>query len=204
MGTYPKEVLIEEQGLRDGLQSEKTIVATEKKLELINAVVAAGLKRVQVTSFVHPELVPQLADAEEVCKGLKQTDGVIFTGLVLNTKGIERAANAGLKNVEASISASDTHSRKNAHASLKEARKRFAQMVKAITDLANELCNGALVFSLEGGYNLTALAASVKATFDVLLGNTVIDDPLGQPTGRLATPNISQLIKAVQERHGLR
>jgi hydroxymethylglutaryl-CoA lyase len=130
MGTYPKEVLIEEQGLRDGLQSEKTIVAAEKKLELINAVVAAGLKRVQVTSFVHPELVPQMADAEQVCKGLKQTDGIIFTGLVLNTKGIERAANAGLKNVEASISASDTHSRKNAHASLKEARKRFTQMVK--------------------------------------------------------------------------
>ena len=130
MMTYPKEVLIEEQGLREGLQSEKTIVPTEKKLELINAVVDAGLKRVQVTSFVHPGLVPQMADAEEVCKGLKPSAGIIFTGLVLNTKGIQRAANAGLKNVEASISASDTHSRKNANASLAEARKSFAEMVK--------------------------------------------------------------------------
>ena len=130
MVTYPKEVLIEEQGLRDGLQREKTFVPTEKKLELINAVVDAGVKRVQVASFVHPKLVPQMADAEEVCKGLKQTDGVIFTGLVLNTIGIERAANVGLMHVEASISASDTHSRKNANASLEEARKRFAEMVK--------------------------------------------------------------------------
>ena len=127
---YPENVLVEEQGLRDGLQSEKTIVPTERKLELINALVDAGLKRIQVASFVHPKLVPQMADAEEVCKGLSPSNGVIFSGLVLNTKGIDRAANAGLKHVAASISASDTHSRKNANASLAEARKRFAEMVK--------------------------------------------------------------------------
>ncbi|UCD82435.1 MAG: hydroxymethylglutaryl-CoA lyase [Desulfobacterales bacterium] len=130
MINYPKEVVIEEQGLRDGLQSEKALVPKEKKLELIHAVVDAGVKRVQVTSFVHPKLIPQMADAEDVCQGLKHTKDVIFSGLVLNTKGIERAANAGLKHVAASISASDTHSRKNANASLAEARKRFAEMVK--------------------------------------------------------------------------
>ena len=107
---YPKEVVIEEQGLRDGLQNEKTFVPTEKKLELINAVVNAGVKRVQVTSFVHPKLVPQMADAEDVCKGLQQTHNVIFSGLVLNTKGIERAAHAGLKHVSASFSASISRS----------------------------------------------------------------------------------------------
>ena len=127
---YPKEVIIEEQGLRDGLQSEKALVPKEKKLELINAVVDAGVKRVQVASFVQPKLIPQMADAEAVCQGLKQTSGVIFSGLVLNPRGIERAANTGLKHVAASISASDTHSRKNANASLAEARKRFGEMVK--------------------------------------------------------------------------
>ncbi len=71
MINYPKEVVIEEQGLRDGLQSEKALVPKEKKLALINAVVDAGVKRVQVTSFVHPKLTPQMADAEAVCKGLK-------------------------------------------------------------------------------------------------------------------------------------
>ena len=79
----------------------------------------------------------------------------------------------------------------------------LAQMVKVIKELASELCNGRLVLCLEGGYNLTALVASVKATFDVLLGNDTIDDPLGQSLRRLATPSISQLIKAIQERHGL-
>jgi len=130
MINYPKQVVIEEQGLRDGLQNEKALVPKEKKLELINAVVDAGVKRVQVTSFVHPKLIPQMADAEAVCQGLKQTSGVIFSGLVLNPRGIERAANTGLKHVAASISASDTHSRKNANASLAEARKRFGEMVK--------------------------------------------------------------------------
>lgn len=130
MAEFPENVVIEEQGLRDGLQSEKTYVPTEKKLELIDAVVDAGIKRVQVTSFVHPKLIPQMADAEAVCAGLKEKPGVIFSGLVLNAKGIERAADAGLSHVSASISASDTHSRKNANASLPEARQRFADMVK--------------------------------------------------------------------------
>lgn len=130
MVAYPKKVIVEEQGLRDGLQSEKTFLPTERKLEIVGAVVDAGVKRVQVTSFVNPKLIPQLADAEQVCAGLQKRDGVVYSGLVLNPKGIERAAQAGLTHVAASISASDTHSRKNANASLAEARQRFSEMVR--------------------------------------------------------------------------
>lgn len=79
----------------------------------------------------------------------------------------------------------------------------FAQVVKIIKGLADELCSGRLVFSLEGGYNLTALATSVKATFDVLLGNTNIEDPLGQTRHRWAAPSIAPLIKAIKEIHNL-
>jgi len=79
----------------------------------------------------------------------------------------------------------------------------FARIVKIIKGLANELCNGRLVFSLEGGYNLNALAASVKTTLDVLLGNTNIEDPLGQPPHRFATPGINHLITAIKEIHTL-
>ncbi len=79
----------------------------------------------------------------------------------------------------------------------------FAQMVKIIKELADELCSGRLVFSLEGGYNITALAASVKATFEVLLGNTNIEDPLGQTRYRWTVPNIDPLIKAIKETHNL-
>jgi acetoin utilization deacetylase AcuC-like enzyme len=79
----------------------------------------------------------------------------------------------------------------------------FGQMVKIIKGLADELCSGRLVFSLEGGYNLTVLAASVKGTFDVLLGNTDVEDPLGQPPHKFEPPSIDSLIKSIKEMHGL-
>ncbi len=79
----------------------------------------------------------------------------------------------------------------------------FTQVVRIIKELADELCSGRLVFCLEGGYNLTVLAASVKATFDVLLGNPSIDDPLGQPPHRFATPSLTHLIQAIKGIHAL-
>jgi len=79
----------------------------------------------------------------------------------------------------------------------------FAQMVRIIKELADELCGGRLVFSLEGGYNPNALAASVKATFDVLLGNTKIDDSLGQAPRSFGAPKIDLLIRAIKEVHAL-
>jgi len=130
MVDYPKYVVIEEQGLRDGLQSEKVIIPTAKKIELIHKIVTAGVKRVQVTSFVNPRLVPQMADAEEICRQLDHNNDVVYSGLVLNETGVLRAADAGLKHIGASISASDTHSRKNANASLVDVRKRFAKMIR--------------------------------------------------------------------------
>jgi hydroxymethylglutaryl-CoA lyase len=130
VNSYPKNIVIEEQGLRDGFQNEKKFVPTAKKLEIIGVIADAGIKRIQVTSFVHPKLVPQLADAEKICKGLDHSGDALYSGLVLNTKGIERAANAGLRHVAASISTSDAHSQKNANASLSEARKRIADMIK--------------------------------------------------------------------------
>lgn len=79
----------------------------------------------------------------------------------------------------------------------------FAQMVKIIKELASELCNGRLVFSLEGGYELTALATSVKATFNVLLGNSNIEDPLGQSPHQFEAPSVTRLIQSVKEIHNL-
>jgi len=103
MSTYPPNIVIEEQGLRDGLQGENLLIPTARKLELIEAIADAGLKRIQVTSFVNPKMVPQMADAEKICKGLDFSRDVLYSGLVLNTRGLERAADAGLRHVEASI-----------------------------------------------------------------------------------------------------
>ncbi len=79
----------------------------------------------------------------------------------------------------------------------------FARMVKVIKGLAGELCRGRLIFSLEGGYNLAALSLAVKATFDVLLGNTAIEDPLGKSPHRFKAPDITSLIKLIKEIHQL-
>jgi hydroxymethylglutaryl-CoA lyase len=90
------------------------MIPTAMKVEIINDLVAAGLKHIQVASFVNPSRVPQMADAEEVIKRLPESEGLTFSGLVLNTRGVRRALEAGLNHVEISLSASDTHSRKNA------------------------------------------------------------------------------------------
>ena len=79
-----------------------------------------------------------------------------------------------------------------------------AQMVSLIKGLADELCGGRLVLTLEGGYNTTALATSIKATLDVLLGNSHIEDPLGQPPHQSTAPNLSPLIKEIKGKHDLR
>ena len=90
-----KSIEFMEVGPRDGLQNEKTIISTQDKLELIARAIDAGARRIEVTSFVNPRRVPQMADAAEVCAGLPEADGVIYTGLVLNAKGGERAIATG-------------------------------------------------------------------------------------------------------------
>lgn len=122
-------IIIDEQGLRDGLQSLPRIVPLEMKLDFIRALIHAGIRRIQVTSFVHPKWVPAMADAERVCSQLPQDANVEFSALVLNKKGVERASQAGIRFVAASISASNTHSKKNANQTLDEAKKEFKEMV---------------------------------------------------------------------------
>ncbi len=127
-------IVIEDQGLRDGFQVEQQLVPTDVKLAFIEALVDAGLSRLQVCSFVNPKAVPQMADAEQLCARLPKREGVILSGLVLNGRGIDRAVRAGLSHVACSYSASDTHSRKNTRMSLAEAQIDYARTVKTAKD----------------------------------------------------------------------
>ncbi len=126
---FPKKVILSEVGPREGFQFEKRIIPTELKVELIGCLADAGLRHIQVASFVHPKLVPQMADAEKLFESLPKRENIKYSGLVLNTKGIERACLAGVECVEISISSSDTHSRKNSGMSLKEAIENGTKMV---------------------------------------------------------------------------
>ncbi|MCF8105028.1 MAG: hydroxymethylglutaryl-CoA lyase [Desulfohalobiaceae bacterium] len=125
----PEHVVLTEVGLRDGLQFEPRPLPTAKKLEAINLLIRAGVREIQVASFVNPKLVPQMADAEALCAGLPRKETVVFSGLVLNKKGLERALAGGLQEVEVSISASETHSRQNTGLSLQEAGQQARQMI---------------------------------------------------------------------------
>lgn len=91
----PSAIELVEVAPRDGLQNEKTLLSTADKLALIDRALAAGARRIEVTSFVHPRAVPQMADAEAVCAGLPQRDDATYIGLVLNRRGAERALATG-------------------------------------------------------------------------------------------------------------
>lgn len=122
-------ITIEEQGLRDGLQTLPIKVDIATKLKWIAVLIEAGIKRIQVTSFVNPTLVPQMADAAELVQQLPKRDDVIFSALVLNVKGVQRAIETGIKHLSISLSASNTHSLKNANKTIAQAKEEFKEMV---------------------------------------------------------------------------
>jgi hydroxymethylglutaryl-CoA lyase len=125
----PDSVSIYEVSPRDGLQNEAAPVPLEGKLELLRALVAAGLTRIELTSFVSPRWVPQLADAEELVKAATLPPGVTVSALVPNAKGFERALGAGLKEIAVFMSASETHNRKNTNKSIAESLQTFEEVV---------------------------------------------------------------------------
>jgi hydroxymethylglutaryl-CoA lyase len=108
-----REIEIVEVGPRDGLQSEPGVMPTAAKIELIERLIDSGLRRLEVTSFVNPKKVPQMADAEQVLAGLAKRADVRYIGLVLNRKGFERAVAAGCNEVGMAVVASDTFNRRN-------------------------------------------------------------------------------------------
>ncbi len=119
--SLPDRVELCDVGPRDGFQFEDRFIPTDLKVEIITALADAGLPRIQVTSFVHPEWVPQMKDAEAVCERLPERDDVTYAGLVLNHEGLERAHAAGLSHVDLSIATNDEHSYNNANRTVDEA-----------------------------------------------------------------------------------
>jgi hydroxymethylglutaryl-CoA lyase len=130
-------VTVYEVGPRDGLQNEARTLGTEEKLALIRALVDAGLRRIEATSFVSPRWIPQLADAAELTARLPRAPGVSYVVLVPNAKGLSRllevlgAAGKGRPSVEAAVflSASETHNRKNVNRSVEETLRSFEELV---------------------------------------------------------------------------
>ena len=123
-----RRIELVEVGPRDGLQSEPEILPTETKVELIDRLVAAGLRRIEVASFVHPKLVPQMADAEAVMAALPRVPDVQYVGLVLNRRGFDRARAAGCTEIGMVTAATDSFAQRNQGASVEDTIKAWEEI----------------------------------------------------------------------------
>lgn len=130
----PKRITIHEVVLRDGIQNEKKIVPTGEKLRLIGDLAACGIRRIEVSSFVNPKLVPQMADAEELWERIERKRGVLYSALILSKGGLERAIRCRVPHVGVFVSASETHSRKNSNKSVSEAMKEALRLIDRAQD----------------------------------------------------------------------
>ena len=153
----PQAVDVREVGMRDGLQLEAPVPLADK-LPMLEALVETGVRRIEVTSFVSPKAVPALADADALAAELHRFPGVHFSALVANTRGAQRAVDAGIADLEYVVSASDSHSRANAGRPTKDA-------VAAVPDIA-ALAHGA------GGSLEVVVATAWDCPFD---GRTALD-----------------------------
>ncbi len=128
----PESIEIIDVAPRDGLQSQATLLSAENKLELIKRLIDAGIRRMEVVSFVNPKRVPQMADAEQVIAGLPQREDVTYIGLVLNMRGFERAVESGIDEINCAVVASDTFNRRNQGVSTEETMAVIAEVAKEI------------------------------------------------------------------------
>jgi hydroxymethylglutaryl-CoA lyase len=130
----PDAVSIYEVSPRDGLQNERATVPLSGKLRLIDALGLAGLKRIEITSFVSPEWIPQLADGDEVAAQARAPVGCVFSALCPNAKGLERAMAAGMREIAVFLSASETHNKKNVNKTIAETLAAFEETVGPARD----------------------------------------------------------------------
>ncbi len=133
MSDLPRQISVREVGPRDGLQNEQP-VPTQAKIELIDRLSATGVQRIEAVSFVRPDAIPQMADADEVWRGIERSSEVRYSALVPNLRGAVRALDSGLTEIEAVVSASDTHNRKNVNRSTAESLDDIAQIIALAHD----------------------------------------------------------------------
>ena len=145
MSGFPEEVRIREVGPRDGFQNEPEIIGTEDKIRLIDMLSATGLKRIEVTSFVRPDVIPQLSDANAVLDGIQRPDGVSFSVLVPNRRGLELALERRDRFDETNffLSASETHNRKNVNRTIEESLAGLEETIPLSRD-AGLRCEGVI------------------------------------------------------------
>lgn len=129
LDNLPRKITVYEVGPRDGLQNEARQVPTADKIAFIDALSETGLRHIEITSFVSPKWIPQLGDAVEVAQRVQRRPGVSFSALVPNLRGLERAMQAGMREIAVFLSASETHNKKNVNKTIAETLAAFELVV---------------------------------------------------------------------------
>jgi hydroxymethylglutaryl-CoA lyase len=194
----PLKVTLREVGPRDGFQSLRDFIPTEQKLQIIEAIVRAGAKNIEATSFVSPKAIPQMRDAHEVMQGVPRS-GCTYSALVPNFKGAQMAIQAGVDNLVVVISASDAHNKANVRRSIDES---IAEL-EAIFRLAGEKgvpVTGAIGVAFGCPYQGDVPHADVFKLTEAYLSGGAQSIILADTTGMATPPRVASLVEEFQER----
>jgi isopropylmalate/homocitrate/citramalate synthase len=178
----PDRVRIVEVGPRDGLQNEQEAIRTERKLAFVRALVEAGLVEIEATSFVAPQAVPQLADADELIKQLPRHDGVRFSALVPNERGLARAIESGVDRIAVFTAASETFTQKNIRMTIDESLRVFERVVGGARDAGLSVrgyVSTCFVCPYEGDVAREKVAEVAQRLFDLGVDEVSISDTIG-------------------------
>jgi len=203
MAIFPSSVRIREVGPRDGFQNEPETIPTAEKVRLIDLLSASGLKRLEVTSFVRPDVIPQLSDAEEVLATVQRRDGVSFSVLIPNERGLERAL--GLRDrfdeINVFVSASETHNRKNVNRSIEESLAGLERTLATARE-AGLRCEGVISTSFGCPYEGEVPPERVFAIAERLAAAGCEEVGFGDTTGMANPRQVGGFFAAARERLG--
>ena len=192
-------VNIYEVSPRDGLQNEATILSTDDKVALIRGLVDAGVKDIEVSSFVRPSWIPQLADAAEVVARLPSRDDVRYWGLIPNRRGLERAFDCGLTHVATFLSASETHNQKNLNRTQRETlntQREVIRSAKAEGMTVRAYISTVFGCPYEGAVSMTRTSQLANALMDAGADVVVLGDTIGMAHPNLVAETIAYVANA--------
>ncbi len=203
MSALPRTVRIREVGPRDGFQNEPETIPTAEKVRLIDLLSASGLKRVEVTSFVRPDVIPQLSDAEEVLAGVQRRESVSFSVLIPNERGLERALSLRERfdEINVFVSASETHNRKNVNRSIEESLADLERTLASARE-AGLRCEGVISTSFGCPYEGEVPPERVFAIAERLAAAGCEEVGFGDTTGMANPVQVGEFFAAAAERLG--
>jgi hydroxymethylglutaryl-CoA lyase len=201
MAELPSKVRIREVGPRDGFQNEPETIATADKVRLIDMLSGSGLRRIEVTSFVRPDVIPQLSDAAEVLTAVERRDGVSFSVLIPNPRGLERALELRERFDEVSVflSASETHNRHNVNRSIEESLAGLEQTLAAARE-AGLRCEGVIATSFGCPYEGEVPMERVFEIAERLCAAGCEEVGFGDTTGMANPRQVHEFFAAARER----